>query len=379
VKPTAALAILALSATLGAQDADRARAEALAARAAERLKVLHQEADRLASEARTLLGDLRKIELERQIKEEEFRRVDAQADAVRAELAALDDEVRRIEAQEARERPDIQARLVELYKLGGARYLRMMLSLSDIRHVGQATRMVAALARLDQDRIAAHQRRREELATARLALEERTRTLAALRTDAARARTAADRAVEERNALIHDIDERRDLNAQLAGELQAAGQSLQVRLKELTEGAPVGEPPALPLKPFQGDLEWPVNGTVRERFGRAANGARAPSNGIEIAAPEGVPVKAVHDGSVAFADTFAGFGNLVILDHGGQNFSIYGNLLEMAVTRGARIDRGQTVGSVGPSVAGTAGLHFELRVDGRPVDPLQWFGQAGRK
>ena len=376
MKPTAAFAILALSAALGAEDAERARTEALVARAAVRLGVLHQEADRLASEARTLLGDLRKLELERQIKEEEFRRVDAQAHAAQVELAALDDEVRGIEAQEARERPEIQARLVELYKLGGARYLRMMLSLSDIRRVGQATRMVGALAHLDQDRIAAHQRRREELATARIALEERTRTLAALRAEAARSRAAADRAVEERNALIRDIDERRDLNAQLAGELQAAGQSLQVRLRELTEGTPVGELPGLPLKPFQGELEWPVNnGTIRERFGRTATGARASSNGIEIAAPEGAPVKAVHDGIVAFADTFAGFGKLVILDHGGQNFSIYGNLLEMAVARGARVDRGQIVGSVGPSVVGTAGLHFELRVDGRPVDPLQWLSR----
>ena len=111
------LAILAASVTLVGQDADRARTEALAARAAERLRALHAEADRLASEARTLLGDLRKLELERQIREEEFRRVDTEANAVAAEIAVLDQEVRTIEAQEAAERPLIQARLVELYKL----------------------------------------------------------------------------------------------------------------------------------------------------------------------------------------------------------------------------------------------------------------------
>jgi septal ring factor EnvC (AmiA/AmiB activator) len=376
VPSVAALAVLALSAALGAQDVERTRTEALAARAAERLEVLHREADRLASESRTLLGDLRKLELDRQIKEGEFRRVDAQADAAADELAALDDEVRGIEAQEARERPQIQARLVEMYKLGGARYFRMMLSLSDLRQVGHATRMVGALARLDQDRVAAYRRRREDLAAARIALEERTTALAALRADAVRARAAADRAVQERNALIRDIDARRDLNAQLAGELQASGLNLQVRLKELAGGASPGEPAGLPLKPFQGDLEWPVSaGTVREGFGRTDSATRASSNGIEIAAREGAPVKAIHDGIVAFADSFAGFGRLVIVDHGGQNFSIYGNLLEMAVERGARIDRGDTVGSVGASVAGTAGLHFELRIDGRPVDPLQWLGR----
>jgi septal ring factor EnvC (AmiA/AmiB activator) len=371
----ATLAILALTVSLGAQDADRARTEALADRAAQRLKILHQEADQLASEARTLLGDLRKLELERQIKQAEFLKLDAEATAAAAELAALDDEVRRIEAQEARERPEIEARLAELYKLGGARYLRMMLSLSDIRQVGQATRMVAVLARRDQDRIAAYQKRREQLASSRSALEERGRRLAALRAEAGRARAAAERAVAERNALVQEIDARRDLNARLAGELQAASQSLQQRLAALSDGEKPAEPVGLPLRPFQGDLAWPVIGTLRERFGRTAMGARTASNGIEISAVEGTPVKAVHDGSVAYADTFPGFGKLVILDHGGQNFSVYGNLLEISTTRGARLDRGEPLGAVGPSVVGTAGLHFELRIDGRPVDPLEWFGR----
>jgi septal ring factor EnvC (AmiA/AmiB activator) len=250
----------------------------------------------------------------------------------------------------------------------------MMLSVSDIRHVGQATRMVAALARRDQDRITRYQQRREQLVSSRAALEQRERQLRMLRADAAKARAAADRAVSERNALLRDIDERRDLNAQLAGELQAASQNLQARLSELASGATPRELTGLPIRPFQGDLSWPVAGTVRERFGQTVMG-RASSNGIEISALEGAPVKAVHDGTVAFADTFSGFGKMVILDHGGQNFSVYGNLLDIATTRGAHVDRAETIGTVGPSVVGTAGLHFELLVDRRPVDPLQWLGR----
>ena len=62
----------------------------------------------------------------------------------------------------------------------------------------------------------------------------------------------------------------------------------------------------------------------------------------------------------------------MILDHGSQTFSLYGDLLEPAVKKGDRIDRGQRVGSVGPTSTGATGLYFELRIDGRPVDPLQW-------
>jgi septal ring factor EnvC (AmiA/AmiB activator) len=366
----AALAALALSVSLAAQQSDRARTEALARRATERLLTLHREADRLANEERTLLGDLRTLELARQIKAEEFRQLDEQTAAAASELRTVDEDVRRLEREELSERPALQARLVALYKLGGARYLRLMLSLSDVRQLGQASRMVASLARRDHERIVAYQRRLGELAASRAELEGRGRRLTGLRAEAAKARAAAGAAVQERNALVRDIDERRDLNAQLAGELQAAQQNLQARLRDA--GAAAGEPAVLPLRPFQGELEWPVYGIVRQRFGRPAGPEAPPSNGIEIAAAEGTPVNAVHDGEVAFADAFAGFGKLVILDHGSQTFSVYGNLLDISVSRGARIETGRPVGLVGSSVTGASGLHFELRVDGRPVDPLQW-------
>jgi septal ring factor EnvC (AmiA/AmiB activator) len=143
-------------------------------------------------------------------------------------------------------------------------------------------------------------------------------------------------------------------------------------LREMATGTtgaavPAAETAALPLALFRADLPWPVNGQVKRRFSRGS-----ASNGIEIAAPEGADALAVHDGVVAFAGTFAGFGNLVILDHGSRTFSLYGDLLEIAVKKGARVERGHTVGSVGPTPAGTNGLYFELRVDGQPVDPLQW-------
>ena len=75
---------------------------------------------------------------------------------------------------------------------------------------------------------------------------------------------------------------------------------------------------------------------------------------------------------VAFADPFSGFGNLVIVDHGAQAFSLYGNLLDIGVKKGTIVEAGQPLGTVGASLTGPAGLYFELRVDGQPVDPLQW-------
>jgi septal ring factor EnvC (AmiA/AmiB activator) len=377
VKPTAVCRALLFTVALAlaggvfapvtAQTADRARLQSRARRAAERLRALNEEADRLAREARTLIGDLRKLEVERQIRTEELRRADEAATAAAAELARVDDEVRRLEGQHEAERPALHARIVELYKLGGGRYVRLLLSTADAQRIGQASRTIAALAKRDRDRILMYRKRLQDLTISRQTLQARSRELASIRGTAERARAAADRAVQARNALIRDIDARRDLTAQLAGELITAQQRLQTQLQNLS-----GDAAPLPLRPFRGDLDWPATGPLRQRFGRQGGAGRPPSNGIEIALAEGTDVEAIHDGTVAFVGPFSGFGNLVIVDHGAQTFSLYGNLLDTSVARGAPIDRGTVVGTAGSSVVGAPGLYFELRVDGRPVDPLQW-------
>ena len=351
----------------GQVPAERARTEALARRATERLQALQREAERLASEERTLLGDLRRVEIERQLKSEELKRVDTDAAAVQADLVQTGARMEALQASSRAELPELQQRLVEIYKLGQARYLRLLLSTPDLRRLGQSTRTVAALAKLDRDRIATHANTLAELKKERKSLDTRRTELATLRTAAEKAQTAAQRATQAKTDLIRDIDKRRDLNAQLSSELQTAQQKLQATLRDLAAGAPVAEAAQLPLRPFRGVLEWPVGGPVSRRFGRGS-----AANGIEISAPEGSNASAVHDGTVAFAGPFTGFGNLVIVDHGAQTFSLYGDLLDIAVKKGARIEHGQPVGTAGPIPSGSEGIYFELRVDGHPVDPLQW-------
>jgi septal ring factor EnvC (AmiA/AmiB activator) len=84
------------------------------------------------------------------------------------------------------------------------------------------------------------------------------------------------------------------------------------------------------------------------------------------------PVTAVHAGKVAFADQFTGFGRLVIVEHGQGVFSLYGHLESLAVTRGVQVPAGAVLGTSGRTPGGRDAVYFELRIDGRPVDPLQW-------
>jgi septal ring factor EnvC (AmiA/AmiB activator) len=191
-----------------------------------------------------------------------------------------------------------------------------------------------------------------------------------LQKDATRARQAVEAAVQARNRLIDDLDRRRDLMAQFVAELQQA----QAELERTVAGA-AATLSALPMRPFQGDLPWPVTGRVTRRFGRAAAGRFGTTivrNGIEVSAPEGTAVTAVHEGTVAYAAPFSGFGTLVIVDHSRSAFTLYGHLGEASVSAGTNVSRGALLGRVGLSPTGGASLYFEVRIDGRPVNPLEW-------
>jgi septal ring factor EnvC (AmiA/AmiB activator) len=109
-------------------------------------------------------------------------------------------------------------------------------------------------------------------------------------------------------------------------------------------------------------------------FGRQPPRSPGPPvrNGIELSLPEGQPVHAVHEGTVAYADLFTGYANLVIVEHADKSYSLYGHLSSLSVKKGDRVEAGTTVGLAGRNPAGNPSLYFELRIDGRPVDPLQW-------
>ena len=95
-------------------------------------------------------------------------------------------------------------------------------------------------------------------------------------------------------------------------------------------------------------------------------------NGVEIAAPLDSPVTAVHEGIVAFADRFRGYGLMVVVDHGNKHHTLYAHLAEASVEVGERVTAGQPLGLVGASGLEGAGLYFEVRFQGKPEDPEDW-------
>lgn len=363
---------LATAAVHAQTDPNKEQAE----RAARRIRALQAESDRLAAQSRTVFGELRKLEIDRALKQEELAKVDRELVRVTVDRDTTARRLQELEAVRIAGTPGVAERLVELSKRGRAGYVQLLLASNDVRAMGRMARGVAAVAELDRMRLETH---RKNLAAEKAALEQLTRQraeAAALQKDAARAKAAVDAAVTARNRMIDDLDRRRDLAAQYVAELQQAQSEIE---KTVAAAEGTARVVSLPIRPFRGDLPWPLQGQVVARFGRAPAGRFGTSivrNGIEVAGSEGAEIRAVHEGTVAYAAPFTGFGTLVIVDHGDNAFTLYGHLAEAVVSPGTNVSRGTILGTLGQSPSGGAAAYFEVRIDGRPTDPLQWLRRS---
>jgi septal ring factor EnvC (AmiA/AmiB activator) len=367
------IVLFALDVLVSGQSTERPQPAAQADRVSQRIRALQSEADRLAGESRTLLGDLRKLEVEQQLQVERVKEARAAVARGQAAIQQSTAQLEWLEQQRLAQLPDLRAQLVDIYKRGRSGYARLLFGGTTVRDFRRGARAVAAIMRINEQRIAEHRGTLDASRRERAQLEDELRGLIAAEATALNAQAAAARAVAERAALVLQIDSRRDLNAQLAGELQLAYERLQQQVANVAPGSAV-EPVVLPLAPFRGALDWPVPGRLAVRFGQPSGrfGDSTTRNGVEIATPDETSVHAIHPGTISYAGPFAAFGNLVIVDHGRNTYSLYGYLASIAVTAGAFVEGGTELGRVGSAPAGAPALYFELRVDGRSVDPVQW-------
>lgn len=127
-----------------------------------------------------------------------------------------------------------------------------------------------------------------------------------------------------------------------------------------------------------GVLSWPVAGNVSSPFGYRIHpifGTRKLHTGIDISAGAGTPIKAAGSGTVLIAGGYGGYGNAVVIDHGGGLATLYAHQSSLAVSNGQKVDKGQVIGYVGCSGFCTGPhLHFETRESGVPVDPMKYLG-----
>ncbi|MGI8517963.1 MAG: peptidoglycan DD-metalloendopeptidase family protein [Acidimicrobiia bacterium] len=197
-------------------------------------------------------------------------------------------------------------------------------------------------------------------------LEEEKANLETQRDAAATALAVAQTEAANVQALLDSI--RRDIASaeEHKDGLEADAVALELEIARLSSGegtAPSG-------------LSWPVNGAVTSPFGYRVHpilGVRKLHTGIDITAASGAPIAASAAGAVILAQTYGGYGRAVVIDHGGGLTTLYAHQSQIAVSVGQIVGRGALVGYVGCSGSCTGPhLHYEVRVDGVPVDPLSY-------
>jgi len=150
-------------------------------------------------------------------------------------------------------------------------------------------------------------------------------------------------------------------------------QELVASLQEVLADVPAAAGEQRPFKTMKGKLSWPARGELARSYGSRRGNTGLKWQGVLIAAPEGGKVRAISQGRVAFADWMRGFGLLLIIDHGDGYMSLYGQNQALYKEVGEWVDTGEVVATLGASGGQTkAGLYFELRHKGRPINPLGW-------
>jgi lipoprotein NlpD len=146
----------------------------------------------------------------------------------------------------------------------------------------------------------------------------------------------------------------------------------RVRSPGGSPGSRGGKGVSKPPPATRGMLDWPLRGVLYGRFGKKG---REPHDGIDLAAPAGTPVKTAQEGTVVYAGEQRGYGLIVIVQHTNGLITLYAHNRDLRVKTGQTVRRSQVIATVGES-GRTSGphLHFEVRRDGKPVDPLDYLG-----
>jgi septal ring factor EnvC (AmiA/AmiB activator) len=346
-------------------------------RVRERKQSIERDVARLRGQEKSLLADVERLELEVRLRGEQLRETQLVLHRASEQMDATVRRVRELDASVAQARPQLAARARALYKMGDLSYVRMLLSVEQPADMLRGYRFVSALARRDREKMAALRANLTTLAATRDDLQRKTREALALRADLDRARRALEVDRQRKSELLTSIVEKKETHAAYLQELEEA----EGKLGQLLSGLG-GADITVPITVFKGALPWPARGRVRIAFGRHKHPrfeTYTLHNGIEIEAPVDTPVKAVHDGTVAFADQFLGYGLMVIIDHGGKNHTLYAHLAETRVRAGQHVSAGDVVGTVGASGVDGPGLYFEMRSQGKPQDPQEWLAREGTR
>lgn len=308
---------------------------------------------------------------------EALYRTRQELDAGRAREAELTRSIAGLEAQVRIQLGKLERQLQLAHRQGPHSRLQALLGSDDpaVVHRNMAMHGYLGRARLEQvETLRTQQRRMDELIE-----QQRSVMLQLTRVEATRALQieTEEAALDRRRAALRTLEREIANRAGQLEELRSAAVELETLLEQLRQ-ALADVPPEIAVQPFasqRGLLSPPTGGALRAGF-RSRRQADARWQGWLLDADPGSTVQAIAHGRVAWADWLRGYGMLVILDHGEEYMTLYGHNQALLVEAGDWVEPGQAIALAGDGGGGNpAGLYFQIRHRGQPVDPADWIGR----
>jgi len=353
----------------------------------QKLEQIRVEMHKLAEEQRSTAAKrndatnaLRDADLKIAALAKTVRNIDQQLSGQQAKLDGLLVQQSALDVKLKDQRDALAALLRSAYAMGRDEELKLLLAQD---HIDDISRMLAYYRYFERARVHEIDGLLEDLqALAQLQadIERETVALKASRDERAIQAQRLDGEREQRHLLLGELDAAlKDQTARLAalGKDEKALVDLLAKLRDIFADIPQHLVGAEPFADLRGRLNWPLRGKVVVRFGATAVDGERSSQGVLIAAKDGSEVRAVSHGRVVYADWLRGYGLLLIIDHGEGYLSLYGYNETLLKEAGDWVDAGEVVATSGDSGGRkTAGLYFELRRDGKPIDPAAWMHPA---
>lgn len=352
----------------------------------ERIKRQLEEQERLikakVQKEESLLNEIGKLDKEIEKLTLESKITSLKIDKLNAEINEKKKLIEKLLAELESKRELLAGRLQAMYRYGRASYLEALLRASSWENLVLNSLYLKRIASYEASLIEEIERKEKEVSREKAELEKRLRELLALREKLKGELASLNRKKSEREILLNKVRQERTFYEKARSEFEELSRQLEVTIRKLIADREAaarlrsGEISGFRLGQRRVRMIWPVNGKIVSSYGYRVHpqfGTRDFHGGIDIEAPLGTAVKAAASGEVIFAGWLRGYGKVVIILHDGGVASVYAHLNDIVVSERERVSQGQVIGSVGNTGLATGThLHFEVRVDGKTVDPLSY-------